>query len=278
MQWNTTPALLIPLAVSLILYLWGIQKAWKSAGVGRGIPIRSCLFCLGAMLSLVIALVSPLDALSGVSFSAHMVQHLILILAAAPLLVICDYPLAMLWALPRGWSHALGGSLYHSRSLSRAWHMISNPAVAWTVFTITLWLWHASALFDLALRNESVHAVEHLAFLLSAMLFWWVLIRPYGRHSRQNSIHYGMAIPYLFTTGIQGSILGVLLTFSSQPWYPYYTTVINPWGLTPLEDQQLAGIIMWVPGGAVFTLLTIGYFAAWLQSMEKRAAERRPSE
>jgi putative membrane protein len=109
--------------------------------------------------------------------------------------------------------------------------------------------------------------VEHLAFLITAMLFWWVLLRQTG----PKYLHYATAIPYLFTTGVQSGILGALMTFTSRPWYSYYTVLGAPWGLTPLEDQQLAGLIMWLPGGAVFTLLTIVYFAAWLRALEERS-------
>jgi putative membrane protein len=99
------------------------------------------------------------------------------------------------------------------------------------------------------------------------MLFWWVLLKP----TTQDHVHYGLAIPYLFTTVLHSGVLRALMTFSSQPWYPYYAPLVGSWGLTPLQDQQLAGLIMWIPGGAVFSLLTIGYFAAWLRALEQRS-------
>ncbi len=267
MAWNMDTSLLIPLAVAAFVYVCGIRNVWRRAGRGHGIAVRSSLSFLGASLALVVALVSPLDALSGVLFSAHMVQHLILILVVAPLLVMSDFPLALLWALPRRWTHVFARRLYHSQIISRGWQVVSNPIFAWLLFTITLWVWHAPLLFESALRDERVHALEHLGFLLAAMLFWWVLFN----HARPNYVHYGIAIPYLFTTSLQSTVLGALMTFTSQPWYPYYANLANPWGLTPLQDQQLAGIIMWLPGGAVFSVLTIGYFAAWLGALEQRS-------
>src|SRR5581483_7510554 len=110
--WNIDLTLLIPLALAAWVYLWGMRNVWQRAGVGRGISVQRGLCFLGASLALVVALVSPLDALSGVLFSAHMVQHLILILVAAPLLVLCDFPLALLWALPRRWAQVLGHRLH----------------------------------------------------------------------------------------------------------------------------------------------------------------------
>ncbi len=265
--WNTDPLLLILLAVTAFEYLWGTQNVWQHAGAGHGITVQRCICFLGALLALVAALLSPLDALSGVLFSAHMVQHLILILIAAPLLVMSDFSLALLWALPRPWAHALGRRLYHSQIISRAWQVISSPISAWLLFAVALWGWHSSILFEAALRNETVHAFEHLGFLVTAMLFWKVLVKRSG----PRDVYYGMAIPYLFTTAMQSGILGALMTFSSQPWYPYYIDLVKPWGLTPLQDQQLAGLFMWLPAGAVYTLLTIGYFAAWFRALEQRS-------
>src|SRR5581483_4178091 len=267
--WNLDLSLLIPLVLMTWVYLWGMRKVWQRAGIGRGLTMRRGLGFLGAILALAVALVSPLDALSGVLFSAHMVQHLILILVAAPLLVLSDFPLALLWALPRHWAQALGHRLHQSRTVARAWQLVNSPVSAWLLFTSAVWGWHVPALFEAALRDERVHVLEHLAFLGTAMLFWWVLFK----HSSPNYIRYGIAIPYLFATVLQSGILGALMTFTSQPWYPYYAALVIPWGLTPLEDQQLAGLIMWLPGGVVFTLLTIGYFAAWFRALEQRSVQ-----
>jgi putative membrane protein len=106
------------------------------------------------------------------------------------------------------------------------------------------------------------------------MLFWWILFKPTG----QKHVRYGMAILYLFTTVLHSAVLGALMTFTSRPWYPSYATLVIPWGLTPLQDQQLAGLIMWMPGGFILTVLTIGYFAAWLRALEQRDSFRAPQE
>jgi len=224
---------------------------------------------VGAILVLIVALVSPLDALSETLFSAHMVQHLLLMLVAAPLLVISDFQLAVLWALPRRRAQMLGSGFNQSRPASGTWRTLNHPVFVWILFTMTMWLWHTPVFYQAALGSEAIHTLEHLTFLIPAMLFWWVLLK----HNRPDHIHYAMAVPFLFLTVLQSGILGALMTFTSQPWYPYYATLTHPWGLAPLEDQQLAGLIMWVPGGAVFTLLTIGYFAAWLRVLEQRSLQ-----
>jgi len=257
------PSLLIPLAITATLYLWGLWNIWRRAGIGHGIPVRHCICFLGAILALVIALVSPLDALSSVLLLAHMAQHLVLILIAAPLLVLSDVPLALLWALPRRWARPLGRQLYRWQPVVWLWQVVSSPICAWVLFTTVLWVWHTRVLYEAALHDEVIHAIEHLAFLGTAVVFWSVLLQ----HNGPRPVRYMMAVPYLFTTSLQSGILGALMTFSARPWYPYYTALTTSWGLTPLQDQQLAGLIMWLPGSAVFTLLTIGYFGASLRRL-----------
>jgi putative membrane protein len=268
--WDFAPGLLVPLVLTVLIYLWGVRNAWKSAGSGHGIPTRSVLSFSGGILVLFVALVSPLDALSGVLFSAHMAQHMLLILLAAPLLVMSDIPVAMLWALPRRWAHWIGQGINRLQPLVRAWRAITRPVSAWLLFAIFFWAWHVPRLFQAALENERVHALEHLVFLATGMLYWWVLLRD----SSSKRVRYGMAVPYLFTTILHTGVLSALITFASRPWYPFYSGLVAPWGLTLLQDQQLAGVIMWVPGGTVYSLLAIAYFAAWLRTFEPDSSER----
>jgi putative membrane protein len=265
--WNLDPWLLIPFAVTALIFGWGTRNVWRRAGVGRGINVRHCISFSGGMLALIVALVSPLDAMSNALFSAHMTQHMILMLVCAPLLVMSNFPVAWLAVLPRHKAKTMGQRLNQSRALARVWQLLSGPVSAWLLFAIMLWVWHASRLYEAALLDETIHTLEHLLFLVTAMLFWWVLFK----QTTQKHVHYGMAIPYLFMTILHSGILGALMTFASQPWYPYYAPFVRSWGLTPLQDQQLAGLIMWIPGGAIFTLLTIGYFAAWLRALEQRS-------
>jgi len=269
--WNLEPSILIPIALTTLIYLWGMRNVWRQAGLGRGITMRQSLGFLGALLALFVAFVSPLDALSEVLFSAHMVQHMILMLIAAPLFVLCNFPLAFLWALPRSSAQGLTSRWNRWQIASAIWHVLSNPIFAWILFTLALWCWHAPKFYETALQNEGIHDLEHLTFLGTGMLFWWGLLKP----TRQRHLHYAMAIPYLFTTILESGILGALMTFTTRPWYPHYETLVSPWGFTPLQDQQLAGLIMWIPGGFVFTLLTIGFFAAWLRALERRSIRLR---
>ena len=266
--WSFEPAILILIALTTLIYARGMWNASQRASPGHSLPVWRWLLFLAAMLSLVVALVSPLDALSSALFSAHMVQHLLLMIITAPLLVLGELPLAIVWAMPRNWAQGFGHGLNRTGFFSRAWQALISPVSAWLLFAASMWVWHASTLYEAALRNDTIHTLEHLSLILASMLFWWVLFR----RTTADHIHDAMVIVYLFTTMLHSTILGALMTFTSLPWYSYYASSVTAWGLTPLEDQQLAGLIMWVPGGVVFTLLTIGYFAAWFRALERRSA------
>ena len=129
----------------------------------------------------------------------------------------------------------------------RPWRLLTQPLVAWLLHAVALWVWHAPALFQATLQSELIHTLQHLSFFGSALLFWWALF--YGRGGRMG---YGAATLYVFTTSIQSCALGALLTFSSTLWYPRYQVTTAAWGLSPLEDQQLGGLLMWVPAGVVY--------------------------
>jgi putative membrane protein len=140
-----------------------------------------------------------------------------------------------------------------------AWHALTRPAVSWLVHAAALWLWHVPALFDAALASDGVHALQHLSFLVSALLFWWaVLGHGWQRPNR------AAAMIYLFTTMLHTGALGVLLTWSTVPWYASYADAGGAFGLSLLEDQQLGGLIMWIPGGLVYVLAGLFLGAQWL--------------
>jgi cytochrome c oxidase assembly factor CtaG len=131
---------------------------------------------------------------------------------------------------------------------------------------VVLWSWHAPALFQATLASEFVHALQHASFLFSALLFWWAVI-----HGRQRALGFGLAVLYMFTTALHSGLLGALLTFAKSVWYPVYSDQTRAWGLTPLEDQQIGGLIMWVPAGLVYITAALALFAGWLRESEARA-------
>jgi cytochrome c oxidase assembly factor CtaG len=252
--WEFDPGAAIPLAICAVLYLRG-------ARVSRGASRLEQLLFWSGWFTLFIALVSPLHPLGEALFSAHMTQHEILMLISAPLLVL-SRPLApMLWGLPFAWRRPLGQAA-RIRGFQRMWRAITRPSVAWCIHAVALWAWHIPALFDATLTSQWIHAAQHASFFGSALLFWWSLFEARGMHN-------GAGVLYIFTTAIHTSILGALLTFAPSLWYPPYASTTRAWGLTPLEDQQLGGLIMWVPAGLVYIATGLALFARWLKESEQ---------
>jgi putative membrane protein len=238
--WNLDPFLLGMMVVAIWVYARGIAAIRRRAANGRGVA-RWRIAAFGAgMATLAVALISPLDALSGALFSAHMVQHLLLTIVAAPLLALAAPIAPALWAMPAGWRSPAIRAL---RQLDRS--RATLPIAAAALFAGALWLWHMPRFYEAALANTAWHAAEHAAFMFTAMLLWWVVVRP-GRRER------GAVVLALFFTMIQSGGLGALLTFSGEAWYPAHAIAAPAFGLTALQDQQLAGTIMWVPMGVAW--------------------------
>jgi putative membrane protein len=264
--WSWEPFTIGLLALSGALYAAGVARLWRRAGVGQGIRRWEALCFAAGWLALIVALLSPVDALGGILFSAHMVQHELLILVAAPLMVL-GRPLApFLWALPPA---ARDGAAEWTRNpaFAAAWRRLTAPLAVFLIHGLALWLWHLPSLYQATLDDEFIHAFQHLSFFLSSALFWWSLI-----HGRFGRLGYGAAVAYVFLTSLHSGVLGALLTFAPRLWYPIYEARTSRWGLSPLEDQQLAGLIMWIPAGVVFIVLGLGLFAAWLGEAERRVA------
>jgi putative membrane protein len=258
--WSFDPGIVLPLAATAILYARGARTSR-----GAAVPQFACFW--SGWLFLAGSLISPLHSLGEVLFSAHMAQHEILMLVAAPLLVLSRPLVPMLWGLPITWRRALGQWSKGPR-VQRVWRSISQPSVAWGIHAVALWLWHAPQLFQATLSNEWIHSAQHLSFFGSALLFWWSLFYAHGRAS------YGAGFLYIFTTAVHMSILGALLTFARTVWYPAYAFSTKAWGLTPLEDQQLGGLIMWIPAGVVYLAAGLALFALWLRESDVIARQR----
>jgi putative membrane protein len=265
-MWNADPWVIAGMAVATVLYASGLRRLWTNARQGAGVPISSAiLFCSG-MAILVLALLSPIDTLGNELFSLHMVQHELLMLLAAPLLV-TGRPLAVfVWAFPPGGRKRIA-RIVKSPVIRRPWHAMNQPLAAWTIHALVLWAWHFPSLFQASLANEGVHTMQHLSFFASALLFWSSLI---GAHSQWQR---GSAVLSLLTTAIHTGMLGALLTFSTRLWYPAYGDTTLRWGYTALEDQQLGGLIMWVPAGFLFVFAGLAFAAMML--LPAGAAARR---
>lgn len=243
-----------------LLVLLGIARLWRQAGAGSGVSRGQASCFLLGWLALGASLLSPLDALGEQLFSAHMLQHELVMLVAAPLLVLGRPLGALVWGLPTAWRPG-SAVLARRLGLQAAMRVLTRPAIAWLAHAGTLWIWHAPLLFQAAVRHQPVHDTQHISFLLGALVFWWALLEGRGGSSRQVA-----GVFYLFTTLVHTSVLGALLTFATRPWYPVYGPTAPAWGLAPLEDQQLGGLIMWVPGGIVYLAAGLALCAALLGS------------
>jgi cytochrome c oxidase assembly factor CtaG len=247
-------ALLIVAAAAL--YGVGVARLWRRAGVGRGIRIAQALRFASGWLALAAALLSPIDGLSDDSFAVHMIQHELLMVVAAPLLVLGRPLEAWASALPRNVNRLFAG-IARFRSLQWLWRLVTEPVGAWCLHALCLWVWHLPVLFDAALLDTRLHVLQHASFFGSALAFWWAV---FGRGAR---LPGAISMASLLTTLLHTGALGALLTFAPTAWYPHYAH--GAFGWTALEDQQLGGLVMWAPGSLAYLVAALAIAARWLR-------------
>lgn len=243
-DWRFRPDVLLVVASFATIYTAGwLRLRRRSAHVAYSWQLA--LYLLG-LTAICLALISPIDALASIRLSMHMVQHLLLLMIA-PLLLLLANPLAVfLWGFPTGIRHRVG-RLLTRRSLFRngLWAVTFMP-VSWSLFVIDLWAWHHPALYQMALRNEWVHDLQHLLFFATAILFWWPIVNPAPR--LHGLISYGYRVVYLIAATLQNTLLGMAISVPERLLYPFYATVPGLQNITPINDQALGGGIMWVSG------------------------------
>ncbi len=268
--WTLDPVLLFALLVTAWIYRRGarahrraLQDAAGQRRVQSGLRGWEVACFWAGWWTLVLSLVSPLHAWGGVLFSAHMTQHELLMLVAAPLLVLGRPVIAFLFAIPRPDARQLA-SLAREPAFTRWWGALTNPLAAWFVHALALWLWHVPALYEATLRHAWLHDLQHVCFFGTALLFWWALL-----HRRADARAVGLGVLYLFTTMLHSGLLGALILFSRTLAYPSYAYTAPDWSMTPLEDQQLGGLIMWVPGGMVYVVAALAMVAGWMRAGDR---------
>lgn len=254
-----------PLGISLIallglIYLRGQLRLRRRSSAGTQ-SMRGAIWFWSGWTALAAALSPPLESITGVSFAAHMGQHEILMLLAAPLLVLSRPHGVLIWGLPDALHRGAIG-LTTSHALRGVASFLCTPLGAWIFHAVVLWAWHLPAAFQATLASEPMHWLQHSSFFLAALVFWYSALTPGARSERA-----GAAFLSVFTTAMHTSVLGALLTFSQVLWYPAYGGYA---GLSALEDQQLGGLIMWVPGGAMFLIAAIVMGARWMTALEER--------
>ena len=218
-----------------------------------------------------IALDSPLHELGEQLFWVHMTQHEILMLISAPLLVLGRPLIAFLWALPPAWRET-AAKLGRSRIFKKGWTFASAPLSAWLVSALALWIWHIPWLFDQTLRSDWIHAAQHTTFLVTALIFWWPVV------NRTPALGYGGGLVYIFTTILHTSVLGALLTFAPRPWYSSYVMTAPSVASYALEDQQIGGLIMWIPAGTLLLIVALVLLVKWMNESQTRWQYTRMAE
>lgn len=261
--WTLSPAVLLPFVLLAALYALGLRRLWRQAGPGRGVGRAGAAAFWAGMAALALAAIWPLDALGAWSLAAHMGQHMLL-LALVPPLLLAGKPFAVAaYALPRRWSTALHAALH--APLLRMSGALAAAAIA---HSAVMWAWHLPAALAAVLASAPLHHLMHLSFLFAGLWFWAAA----WRRLREPTAGAGGGVVALLAVMMQMGFLGALLTFAPRPLYPVYATRAPELGLAPLADQQLAGILMWVP--SCIPYLAGGLWLLWqgLRRVERRAA------
>jgi putative membrane protein len=254
-MWTFDPWIVTPLFIVGVLYAMGWAVLWRRTGADRRIRGWQAAAYFAGWISLAIALMSPLHWLGEHLFTFHMIEHEIVMAISAPLLVMARPIGALLWSLPRD-ARLVLGHLLRRPSVHATWQWLSGGRNATLLHGLVIWAWHAPLLFDAAVTNVAVHRLQHLSFLLTAVLFWWSVLR------RSES---GVAAWHLFITMLHTGVLGALMALAPRVLYQAQTAAALEWGLTPLEDQQLAGLIMWVPAGTIYAGVALALTAIWIR-------------
>ena len=236
--WNLEPVAVASLLVFAAMYFVGWRHMPKKIR-------RDGAWFFSGWLMLVAALISPIHRLGGWLFSVHMVQHELLMVVAAPLLILGRPGVVTLRAFPPRIARNII-NVVEKLGWVELWEAITRPGLAWLIHGFALWIWHVPAFFEMTFSHAWIHGLQHVSFFGSALLFWYSLFR-----DRTEETRFGPGILSLFTTAVHTSVLGALITFSPKPLYPSYVPRAPFWGLTALQDQQIGGLIMWVPAGVV---------------------------
>ncbi len=248
LSWPFDPWVVVGLLLTAAIYVrgWLVLRRRHSRWGGW----RLAAF-LGGMAAVFVALASPVETFSGLLLYDHMIQHLLLMMVAPPLLWLGEPLFLLLRGLPRPLRVAWAAPLLRWAALRRIFRTLTHPGVAWLPFVAATWLWHLPPAYELTLRSDGWHHLEHACFLGTALLFWYPVVRPYPSRPSWSA---WLLVPYLFLVDLQNTALAALLAFSGRVLYPHYEAVPRLGGLSALEDQAVAGVVMWVPGSVAFLL------------------------
>jgi putative membrane protein len=260
--WDWEPSVVVGCALLLLVY----------SGFVRPRNAKQTVFFVAGVLVMLFALVSPIDTLGDTYlFSVHMLQHLLLVLIVPPLLIL-------------GISKKSTEQLLHWELASRAETALSRPALAWSLAIVIMSAWHIPALYNAALANENIHIAQHLMFLVTATIFWWPVLAPVPK-LRMGT---GSTVIYLFAAAASNTVLGIVITFAPVGIYPAYIAphdalsilplIRQSWGISAAADQQIGGLLMWVPGCSIYFIGILIALIHWYSQPEIEPIELREAE
>lgn len=264
LDWSFDPTIVLPLLLAGTLYLQAVRRV-DAAHPGNPVPASRTVAFLGGLVAIEIALQSPIEHYDTTLFADHMVQHILLMFVAAPLIALGAPITLLLRAVPADVRTRIVLPILHSRIV----RVVSFPVVTWCLFTAVMWGTHFSPWFDLALEDPFVHQLEHAAFFGAALLFWWPVV---GLDPSPWRLPYPVRVLYTFLQMPQNTFLSLAIFSAGAPLYAHYATVARSWGPTPLADQQAAGAIMWVVGDLTFVGALILLVLAWMRAEDRSAA------
>lgn len=267
LSWAWRPEIMLSLGLAAAIHLTGRWRLKRRGGGHFVSPWRSVAY-LGGLAVLSVALMSPIDVLSGQFFFMHMIQHLLLVMIAPPLLLITDPMPIMLWGLPSGLRREVGRLLRPEATFRRVVRGLTTPGLVWLYFVAAVVGWHDANAYNATLENDWVHDLEHLTFFGTAMLFWWHVIGSAPHiHKR---LSRGVRIGYVISVVPATALTGIAIAFASEPIYTYYATVPRLGTMTVLQDQMLGGVIMWIPGSMMYLVAGLILVARMIREEEDK--------
>jgi cytochrome c oxidase assembly factor CtaG len=255
--------------LSAVVYLRGWWLL-RRAGVPFLPPWRAVSF-LSGLCSVWIALASPIDAINEYVLTAHMLQHMLLMMVAPPLILLGAPLVPMARGLPSVVARRVAAPIATRPAVEQMGHALTNPVAGALLMGVVMFAWHTPILYELALSSESWHEVEHASFLVASLIFWWPVVLPWP--SRERWPRWAM-VPYLLLADLQNTALAAILAFSDRVLYPSYSEAPRIFGLSALEDQVAAGAFMWVAGSLAFILPAIVLAVQCLSTGSTRDALR----
>lgn len=258
-RWDPGDPLSILVLIAASIYMLGLLRL---ASRSHTSPLDSKRIYAGiaGFATLYIALAGPFDGFAQEAFWLHMIQHLLISLVAAPLLLLASPLPAYLWSMPETVRMGAGELLREDAPIKRALKWLIDPRITVPLFVVTLYSWHAPALFSAALESEYTHYLQHFSFYITAALFWWPIIGPAPVRSK---LSYPQRLIYLLTVVTPTAVLASIITMSHSVIYDEYLTTPEHWGMTALEDQTMGGLILWIPGNTLYLIGLTAIFFTW---------------